>query len=54
MEEKLSNWEQDMTILSDDLILGYEEYTDFTEKQNDIYQNLYIEKIIKNDSIKFY
>lgn len=54
MEEKLNNWEQDEEILNEDLILDYEEYQDFHEKQNNIYQNLYVEKLIKNDSIKFY
>lgn len=54
MEDKLSNWEQENVILDEELVLDYDEYTDFNEKQNDIYQNLYTEKILKNDSIKFY
>lgn len=53
MEEELSNWEQE-EVLDDDLILDYDEYTDFNEKQDYIYQNLFEGKILKNDSIKFY
>lgn len=53
MENKLSNWEQE-EVLDDDLVLGYDEYIDFYDKQDDIYQNLFTKKINKNDSIKFY
>lgn len=51
MEEELIGWKE---IVDDDLVLDYNEYTDFNEKQNNIYQNLFEEKISKNDSIKFY
>lgn len=51
MEEELIDWEK---ILDDDLVLAYDEYTDFNEKQDDIYQKLFEEKISKNDTIKFY
>lgn len=51
MEEELIGWKE---ILDDDLVLCYDEYIDFYDKQDDIYQNLFTEKILKNDSIKFY
>lgn len=51
MEEELIGWKE---ILDDDLVLNYDEYTDFNEKQDDVYQKLFEEKIIKNDTIKFY
>ena len=55
LEQKLNNiWETDDDLSEEELILGYEEYTDFNEKQNDIYQNLFEGKILKSDTIKFY
>ena len=54
MKENLLNWEQSEGILNEELVLDYEEYQDFNEKQNNIYQELFLEKVLKNDSIKFY
>ena len=54
MEQKLLSLEQNEEILDEDLILDYEEYTDFNNTQNEIYKDLYVEKLLKNDSIKFY
>ncbi|MGL5684771.1 MAG: hypothetical protein ACRCXQ_03135 [Vagococcus fluvialis] len=54
MEKELSIWEHDEQILNEELVLDYNEYTDFNEKQDEIYNDLYTNKLLKNDSIKFY
>lgn len=54
MEEGISCWEQKEQILGEDTVLSYEEYSDFNEDQNGFYQELFTDKILKNDSIKFY
>lgn len=54
MEEEISYWEQEEHILGEDTVLSYEEYADFNTDQDGFYQELYTDKILKSDSIKFY
>ena len=54
MEDGISCWEQKEQILGEDTVLSYEEYSCFIQEQDGFYQYLYTDKILKNDSIKFY
>lgn len=54
MEEENSSWEQVEQILGEDTVLSYEEYSSFIQEQDGFYQDLYVDKVLKNDSIKFY
>ncbi|MGY3765229.1 hypothetical protein ACWOAH_01540 [Vagococcus vulneris] len=45
---------EDEELLEEYIILDYEDYQEFNEEQDDVYKNLFVNKLIKNDSIKFY